>query len=390
MLQEEQVRLIKEITARMDRGENVDAGGIRKNPASVYASPDLLAREWDVFFRNHPQVIGMTGDLPGPGTFIACEDFGVPVLATRDDQGRFRAFVNVCRHRNVVVEEEAKGKRRRFMCPFHGWTYSNEGELVSVPKENHFGKVDKSCHGLVPLPAVERYGLLWVHPQPEGELDVDTLLGGLSPEFDAWNWDQLVRFGEDTYDMRLNWKLAMDTFGETYHFPTLHRNTLAADFHGNIQAYDTFGRNHRMTLVMKSIDQMRHEPEEKWDIRQCALPAYYLFPAVQVLAVPFGVVLVRAYPDPKDPAHHVSRITFYARPDALETYPEVVKIAVRNFVDVIRDEDYMAAARSQRGADSGMIEYSIFGRNEPALHHYHNTYREALGMELLPLLPEAG
>jgi hypothetical protein len=50
----------------------------------------------------------------------------------------------------------------------------------------------------------------------------------------------------------------------------------------------------------------------------------------------------------------------------------------------------MAAARSQRGADSGMIEYSIFGRNEPALHHYHNTYREALGMEPLPLLQEAG
>ena len=67
----------------------------------------------------------------------------------------------------------------------------------------------------------------------------------------------------------------------------------------------------------------------------------------------------------------------------------LVKMAVRNFVDVIRDEDYMAAARSQRGADSGMIDYSIFGRNEPALHHYHNTYREALDMEPLPLLQEA-
>ena len=105
-----------------------------------------------------------------------------------------------------------------------------------------------------------------------------------------------------------------------------------------------------------------------------------------MLAVAFGVVLVRAYPDPKDPARHVSRITFYARPAALEAHPEVVKIAVRNFVDVIRDEDYAVGERSQRGADSGAIEHSIFGRNEPALHHYHNTYREALGMDPLELL----
>ncbi len=53
---------------------------------------------------------------------------------------------------------------------------------------------------------------------------------------------------------------------------------------------------------------------------------------------------------------------------------------------MIRDEDYAVAARSQLGADAGNPEYVIFGRNEPALHHYHNTYREALGMEPLELV----
>ena len=50
------------------------------------------------------------------------------------------------------------------------------------------------------------------------------------------------------------------------------------------------------------------------------------------------------------------------------------------FAEIIRDEDYEVAARSQLGAEAGVPEYVIFGRNEPALHHYHNTYREALGM----------
>ena len=50
------------------------------------------------------------------------------------------------------------------------------------------------------------------------------------------------------------------------------------------------------------------------------------------------------------------------------------------FAAVIQNEDYVAAASGHRGALSGAQEYITFGRNEPALHHYHNTYREALGL----------
>ena len=55
-------------------------------------------------------------------------------------------------------------------------------------------------------------------------------------------------------------------------------------------------------------------------------------------------------------------------------------------IEIIRDEDYAVAATSQLGAESGLQDSMLFGRNEPALHHYHNTYREALGMEPLPLI----
>jgi len=63
-----------------------------------------------------------------------------------------------------------------------------------------------------------------------------------------------------------------------------------------------------------------------------------------------------------------------------------VKMASQNFAEIIRDEDYVVSASQQRSAESGAIKHSIFGRNEPALHHYHNTYRKMLDMELLPLV----
>ena len=131
MKTEEQTRVIELLMQRLDDGVNVDAGGLRKNPTEVYRCPELAAREWETFFRDYPQVIGMSADLPEPGTFVTLADFGVPVLATRDASGAFRAFVNVCRHRGAMLEGEAKGRRSRFACPFHAWTYSNEGELVA-------------------------------------------------------------------------------------------------------------------------------------------------------------------------------------------------------------------------------------------------------------------
>jgi phenylpropionate dioxygenase-like ring-hydroxylating dioxygenase large terminal subunit len=291
----DQVRLLKVLMDHLDKGTNVDAGGQRRNPASAYTCPDLAQREWETFFRGHAQLIGLTGDLPKPGSFVTSSDFGVPVLAVRDEEGEFRAFLNVCRHRGAVVESEPRGSRSRFSCPFHAWTYSNRGELVSVPKPEHFGHVDKACHGLIVLPAVEKYGFLWVHPDPEGSIDRDALLGGLAPEFESWEFGRLAHTGVDTYDMRLNWKLAMDTFGETYHFPVLHR-----------------------TLI--------------------------------------------------------------------EDSPERAAERFQIFGDIIRDEDYAVAATAQRGAESGLLDHVLFGRNEPALHHYHNTYREALGMQPLELL----
>lgn len=386
MRHETQVRLLKELMDRVATDTNVDAGGIRKNPVSAYTCPDMAEQEWQNFFRGHAQVIGMTADLPEPGTFFTMNDFGTPILATRDRDGTFRAFANVCRHRGALVETAPRGKQSRFSCPFHAWTYDLKGDLVGLPKADHFGKVDKDCLGLVALPAAEKYGFLFVHPQPDAAIDVDDLLGGLQDDFDAWGWDRLVRTGEDTYETEMNWKLAIDTFGETYHFKSLHRNTLAEFFHGDVQCYDIFGRNHRMVLCQKMIENLRHMPEKDWRINLGAFPVYYLFPNVQVNVARGGLILVRIYPVPGQPGKSVSKLSFYSTQNMLAQEAEIVTGRQQGFADVIRDEDYVAAAASQIGAASGVQKDVIFGRNEPALHHYHNTYRAALGLPELPLI----
>lgn len=381
----EQLRLLDGLLAHLDAGTNVDAGGMMRNPVDAYTDPEILATEWDLFFRDHPQLIGMTGDLPEPGSFLTINDFGVPILATRTAEGEFKAFLNVCRHRGAIVEGREKGNAKKFGCPFHAWTYSNEGALIGLPRDDHFGEIDRDCHSLVALPAVEHAGLLWVHPKPDGEIDLDTILGGMGEELEHWDFGSYIRTGGATYDTALNWKLANDTFGETYHFPTLHANTLAEFFHGNCQMYDTFGRNHRMILCRKAIEEMREWPRDKWDVTIGGLPVYYLFPNVQLIPGYGNVILIRIYPDPKDPGRSVSQISFFFTEETMATAPERVQHQAIGFSEIIRDEDYMVAASTQIGAASGAQTHVLFGRNEPALHHYHNTYREAMGQERLPV-----
>ncbi len=398
-----QLSILKTLLRQLDERVSVDAGEQLRNPASSYTSPELASQEWEHFFRNHPQLIGLSGDLPESGTYLTIDDFGVPVVATRAVDGRFRAFLNACRHRGTRVAQGTRGKSRNFVCPFHHWTYSNTGALVGVPRDRDFGRLDRSCRGLIELPAEERHGQLWVHPKPGGLLDVDGLLGGLAPEMESWNVGDLVFAGESVIERNLNWKLAIDTFGETYHVDRLHRDTIAKVVHGDTLAYEKFARNHRFAFALKGIDALREKPESEWNIEGAANVVYFLFPNVQFNVGANSVSLIKIYPDAENPGRSRTRVGHYFSRDAIAASGEAesesldstnaydraagemppgagLSFVMEVFDSTIEHEDYVAAETTQQAAESGLLDCLLFGRNEPALHHFHNTYRAALGM----------
>ena len=397
MLKIEQNRLLKGLLKHLDAKTNVDAGGIMKTPAETYTSEDRFETEWKTFFQDHPQIIGMSGDLAEVNGFFTVNDFGSSIIATRDPAGKFKAYANVCSHRGAEIEQEKRGVKSKFSCPFHGWTFNNQGSLVGYPQSKQFGEIDKDCYGLTELPCLEKYGFLWVHPNSKSEINLKELLGDkLEEEFSAWDFDKLIFSNEEEYQTDMNWKLAIDTFGETYHFSVLHKDSLFQSFHGNCQMFDSFKKNGRLILCKRDIDEMRKLPEKDWKICTGTLPVYYLFPNIIFMPTPEGAFLVREYPLENSPHKSVSKISFYFYPEALEAAnkmgvsPETglnpLEELYSAFGSVIRDEDYVVAASSHKGLKSGNLDFLTFGRNEPALHHYHNTYREALGLQKLPLI----
>ena len=400
-----QVTIIKELMAQLDEGKNVDAGVQYKMPTSSYVCRETAAREQQEFFLNHPQLIGLSGDLPKPGSFLTIDDFGVPILATRDKTGQFRAFLNACRHRSVKVAQEERGTKHVFTCPFHHWSYSNSGELMTIPNNDHFGAIDKSCNGLIALPAMEQSGMLWVNPNPDAQLDVNELLGGLAPELASFSMPSQIAVGQTTISKALNWKLANDTFGETYHFGKLHKDTLGRLYYGNNLHFSEFGRHHRFVTANHGMKAMRELPESEWDIARCTFVLYHLFPNVQLITSRFSTTLIRIYPDKDNPGRSTTQISFYFAPELAEEANDVgdssahkadaysfvqerasLSSSLEVFKSTVENEDYVMGEMQQRAAESGLLKEIIFGRNEPALHHFHNNYREALGQPLLEKL----
>ncbi|MGY9054101.1 MAG: aromatic ring-hydroxylating oxygenase subunit alpha [Alphaproteobacteria bacterium] len=404
MKHEQQVEILDQLIHMLDSHTNADAGVMRQNPTAGYVCPDLAKTEWETFFKNHTQLVGLSGDLPEPGTFMTLDDFGVPVLCTRDRDGKFHAFVNMCRHRGSRLVLEKKGKARNFACPFHFWGYNNQGELTSIPEQAHFGEIDKSCHGLIRLPAVEKHNMLWVHPNPKGQIDVSALLGNLESEIESWNYSQFVFMDETTIAMDLNWKLANDTFGETYHFSRLHKATLSQIFHGDALAYEAIGQNHRFVFPSRRIDKLREKPREEWSLVQGATLLYFLFPNIQFIMGRGTISLVKIYPDKDNPGRSITKIGHYFSKRLLEPKEEAaaegkenlspenvydveaqfsalpdIKATAEVFDSTVEKEDYTMGEMTQKAVEAGVLDKLIFGRNEPALHHMHNTYRAALG-----------
>ena len=200
------------------------------------------------------------------GQVLAHDDYGIPLLLTRDADGRFRAFLNVCRHRGMrLVAATGKAEpRASVVCPYHGWTYKLDGALRHRLHAEAFDDCSAADTNLVALPCEERHGLLWVVPTPGATIDVAAWLDGLDGELPFFGVERLRHFRTIRAEYPANWKLIVDAFLEAYHIRVLHKETIYPFFADGLTAGDRFGP-HIQSLVARRAG-------EEWAIGDEAVP----------------------------------------------------------------------------------------------------------------------
>ena len=387
----EQQRVLNTLVDHLTEETTADAGGIMRVPMSDFTRSELLVREQETFFRDTPLCMGLSSELPEPNTYWSDTSTGVPILMVRDAEGRFQAFANICRHRASQVVPEGHGSADRFTCPFHAWTYGNDGSLLAINKRNHFAKNAKLDMPLFALPSAEFHGTLWIRPTQGDALEENECLTGLDDDFSHWNLSEHIQAGFQIIDARMNWKLMVDSFGEIYHLSILHKNTVANEVIGNVQTLDKYDRHLRMVIANPKINLVRMlmPQPETWPYKQTTTTVYFVFPNVIMLIDAFGIDFLRVFPLDSSPSKARTIHTWYITPKMRDRFKEnnmSFEDRLARFRESVEMEDYTIGAHIQANAECGIQEEILLGRNEGSLQHFQNVRRAALGRKLLEVV----
>ena len=356
--------------------EYADAGTVEQEPdvfkvaAANYYDPKRFEAEKRQIFRRMPLVLAPSAELPQPGDYKAMEAVGMPVLLTRGQDGTVRAFINSCSHRGTAVVVDGTGNRRKFVCPYHGWTFTQGGELVGIAAEDDFGAIDKAEYGLTPLPVQERAGLIWCILDPNSDLSFDAFLGGYD--------DMLAHFGLENWHLHSkrtirgpNWKIAYDGYMDLYHLPVLHKNTIGASA-SNQALYYPWGPHQRVISPNRQQD-MEDVPVEDWPSEVLMVGVWTIFPHISIASFRGGgrsIMLSQLFPG--ETVDESFTTQYYLMEEAPDEAQAKEADAMFDLLEkVVEDEDYATGFLQQRALKSGGREFVLFGRNEGGGQRFH-------------------
>jgi len=369
MKPELQETMIRRVLAHLEHRTTDTAAQPTRLPVAAYADAARFERELPRLFRGTPIAVGHVSQLQQPGDFFTHDASGLPLLVARGDDGRIRAFKNVCRHRGTRVEGAPCGQRKAFVCPYHAWSYARDGHLLGRPHEDGFAGIAREERGLVEVPVGEAAGLVFV--RPDGPFDATAWLAPVLEDLVGFGTATATMYDPIAFTKQLSWKLAIDIFLEAYHLRSTHGRSIYPLFFDNVALVDLLGPHIREVLPKRTI----REAGPHGSLRHHANILYHLFPNTLVLVEPDHAAVVHMWP--RGPAETL--LTAYtlipepAATDKARTHWDANNAILYSAIE----EDFAMGESIQRGLAAGANEDVVFGAFEHALAHFHRQVADA-------------
>jgi phenylpropionate dioxygenase-like ring-hydroxylating dioxygenase large terminal subunit len=367
------ISLIERLINRIETNTTDEAPDMMTESVADFLCPERFARERHQFFLNSPQVIGFSGEVKEPGSYITAEAMGTPVVVTRDNDGNLNAFVNACAHRGAKVAHGC-GNKQRLTCKFHGWTYSLDGSFYGRPQDSCFDTADKNC-GLKKLPVSDRSGLIVIGLNPDiPQTLIDNHLSDIQDQFSGFDFHEMHTLETRRFEVKANWKIIAALSYESYHFATLHRDSVAQWLRPNA-VYDTFNNKHsRWAFAMKGTEKLKEKDPTQWPAAVPGAVSHALFPGTVVITNPEDAQIIRT-----EPGNSVdTAIVYYSGVCRHKEKMEASRAAYDFGGQAFEHEDLPAAIECQQGLSNGR-ETLFIGRNEPIVQFWHRLWHEKLG-----------
>jgi salicylate 5-hydroxylase large subunit len=212
-----------------------ETDGTSRIPFMAYTGEDLHKKELERFFyRKHWCYVGLEAEIPNPGDFKRTAIGERSVILVHDASGAINVVENVCAHRGMQFCRERHGNRKDFVCPYHQWSYTLQGDLQGVPFRRGVkqdGKVNGGMpadfktteHGLNKLRVAVRGGVVFASFDADVESFEDFMGPAMLGYFDRlFNGRKLTLLGYNRQRIPGNWKLMQENIKDPYHPGLLH------------------------------------------------------------------------------------------------------------------------------------------------------------------------
>lgn len=198
-------------------------------PAHIYNDSDLFTLEKERLFNRAWMFVAHESEIPQDGDYVVRRVLDDSFIITRDSNGQIRALFNMCLHRGMQVCRAEMGNASNFRCPYHGWTYRNDGRLTGLPfHRDAYGGDDGFAKDQTLLPApnlATHNGLIFVNLDAQAQ-PLREFLGDFAFYLDFYTKQSthgLQVTGPQRWRIKANWKIGAENFaGDMYHTPHTH------------------------------------------------------------------------------------------------------------------------------------------------------------------------
>ena len=196
----------------------------RSLPFECYWEDSILIQEQKLIFSNQWLGLGRADRLETSGEYEVFELCGQALVLIRDQDNILRLYANTCRHRGAKLLD-GTGQCQAISCPFHGWTYTLDGNLKFAKTMSENPNFDCSGHSLIEYKLKELQGFLFafIGNQPT---DLDSQLGDFSELHQPWSLNELITTRREVFEVQCNWKAFLDVFNEYYHLSNIHPTSI--------------------------------------------------------------------------------------------------------------------------------------------------------------------
>jgi fatty-acyl-CoA synthase len=363
---------------------------------SLYHDEMIFKEELEKIWFKTWVYVGHASEVPNANDFVTKYIGPMPVIMIRSRNGEINLLLNRCPHRGNAVCVRDKGNRTSFTCPYHSWTFANDGSLMNYAFPEGYAGTDKSKLGLSRVPRVESYrGFVFASMATEGPSLLDHLGGAkrtLDQVCDNSPTGELdLTAGFLRHKTRANWKFILENECDGYHPAFVHSSIFSvadsaiATLYGNdaVAVTRSFGNGHtevdprpefrrrdsplswfgaKAEKLPEYVAQMNgaYGKEKARQIMIDGMPHVMIFPNLFIAEIQIFVIQPVS---PTESIQHVTAIQFKDSPEINRRLRQQTMGSVGPAGFLLADDTEMYE-RNQRGLEIRAPEYLYLKRGE--------------------------